>query len=116
MPNRKKSNISRKLPPVTRTTVAIWAHRVGSDGARSGIEGSIAQGVGAGVRRRRALDESHARRSVPDLAARAEVAALLAAGGEALVGKQRALFPAARAFRRRRRAPVPRYQDEPQPG
>src|SRR3954470_22753041 len=45
MPNRKKSNISRKLPPVTRTTVAIWDHRVGAGGARSDIEGSIAQGV-----------------------------------------------------------------------
>src|SRR5258708_15989141 len=85
MPNRKKSNISRKVPPVTRTTVAILDHVVSAGGAASGIGGSIRHGVDARVHRARAVEDLRVPRSVHQLAALAEVADLEAPRRQPLV-------------------------------
>src|ERR1041384_4842574 len=87
MPYRKKSNISRKLPPVTRTTVAILDHVVSSGGAASGIGSSIRRGVDTRVHRTRAVEGPRAPRPVHQLAACAEGTDVPAARRQLLVGE-----------------------------
>src|SRR5882672_7606026 len=129
MPNRKKSNIYRKLPPVTRTTVAILDHVVSDGEAASGIGGSMRHGVDARVHRARAVEDLRVPRSVHQLAALAEVADVEAARRQALVREAPAVevvglagaraVPPARAGGRRVRCrwcTVARREDDQQPG
>src|SRR5262245_47477917 len=118
MPNRKKSNISRKLPLVTRTTAAILDRVVGSGGAASRIAGSIGHSVDPGVSRACAVEGLLVPRLVHQLAALAEVADVLAARRQLLVGEGPAVavvgLAGARAVLRQRW--IARGQDEQQPG
>src|ERR1044071_701229 len=87
MPNRKKSNISRKLPLVTRTTVAILDPGVGSGAAASRIGGSVGDRVDRSVPRACAVEGLLVPRPVHQLAALVGRADIGAARRQVLVGE-----------------------------
>src|ERR1043166_7526996 len=130
MPYRKKSNISRKLPLVTRSTVAIFdrvgmsgdavpvaasgiASRVAS-GTASGIGGAIARGIDAGILQQGPAFEGH---DAPHPVSQ-DAAVIAIAGIAAARGRGRAVEVLGAAFAlalaRHLRDAVARNQDHPQ--